>query len=448
MRSRGQGVPVSPEVAYSHWVRPSFEPSGSVSPSASPSPSYDEAARIAAVHRHQILDTPRDASFDALASLAAKVFHTAMATVSIVDTDRIWFKARHGLETDQVSRDPGLCASAVLQDQTWVVTDAATDTRTLGHPLVTGPAGLRFYAGHPLRTRDGFNLGTICAFDTEPRDVTEEQLQLLRELAALVVRQVEQQLDSRRLVQAYETRLHDVQHLANALQRSLLPPGMPVIPYVNIAAAYNPASRYEVGGDFYDVFPIDSSSWGLVIGDVCGKGAVAASQTSGARFSLRAAAIQQPRPAEALQVVNQALLRDTGSAPESPFVTALFARVSPSPEGTRMALATAGHPGPLVLRSSGEVETVGEPGTLLGVFEDIDVIETHLDLGAGDLVVFFTDGLTDSGSKRLEHEGLVEILLGCAGLSPQDVVDRLVNAVESAQRDDIAIVAIRCDALG
>ncbi len=428
-------------------MRPSYEPSGS-DPAASPHPvTRDEERRIAAVRHYQILDTPPDGTFDDLAALAAKLFGVPMAIVSIVDTDRIWFKASHGVDADEISRDPGLCSSAIMTDDTWVVTDAASDPRTLTNPLVAGEFGLRFYVGHPLTTRDGDNLGTICVLDREPREVTEEQTQVLRDLAGLVVQQLEVRLEARHLVQAYETRLHEVQHLADALQRSLLPPRMPVVPYLNIAASYNPSSKYEVGGDFYDVFPVDATSWGLVIGDVCGKGATAASQTSGARYSLRAAAIQQPAPAEALEVVNQALLRDTDSAPEAPFVTALFARVSPRPDGTGMVFAAAGHPGPLVLRASGEVESVGVPGTLLGIFDEIEVTETGLELAAGDLAVFFTDGLTDSGTKRIEHEGLVAILRGCTGLSPQAVVNRLLTAVESAQRDDIAILAVRCDAV-
>ncbi|HET7534782.1 MAG TPA: GAF domain-containing SpoIIE family protein phosphatase [Nocardioidaceae bacterium] len=399
------------------------------------------------MRRYQVLDTPPDHVFDDLAALAARSLQAPMAVVSIVDRDRIWFKARHGVEVAEITRDPGLCSSAILAEGTWVVTDAASDPRTLANPLVVGDPGLRFYAGHPLTTHDGFNLGTICVLDRQPRDLTPHQTNVLRDLAALVVHQLELRLRTHQLVTAYETRLQEVQHLADALQRSLLPPSMPLVRYLNIAASYNPASKYEVGGDFYDVFPVDPRSWGLVIGDVCGKGATAASQTSGARYSLRAAAIQQPAPAAALEVVNQTLLRDTGSAHEVPFVTALFARITARPDGAEVVLATAGHPGPLILRASGEVESVGVPGTLLGVFDDIEVTETSVELAADDLVVFFTDGLTDSGSKRLEQEGLVAILRGCTGLSPQAVVDRLLTAVESAQRDDIAIVAIRCDAV-
>lgn len=423
------------------------EPLGSAPAATSRPVSYDEGLRIAAVRRHQILDTPADGSFDNLAALAAQVFDVPMAVVSIVDTDRIWFKARHGLDVHEIGRDPGLCASAIMTGDTWVVTDAAVDPRTLTNPLVAGEFGLRFYVGHPLTTSEGYNLGTICVLDREPREVTEEQTQILRSLAGLAVAQLELRLESRQLVHAFETRLHDVQHLADALQRSLLPPRMPVVPHLDIAASYNPASKYEVGGDFYDVFPVDATSWGLVIGDVCGKGPTAASQTSGARYSMRAAAIQQPAPAEALAVVNQALLRDTDSAPEAPFVTALFTRITPRHDGTGLVFAAAGHPGPIVVRASGEVETPGRPGTLLGTFEEIEVSETSVELAADDLAVFFTDGLTDSGTERLGHEGLVDVLRGCVGLSASAVVERLIGAVESVQRDDIAVVAIRCDAV-
>jgi len=433
-------------VAYSLLVRPTPEPAGSVSVTVPRPVHHDEPRRLAAVRRYGVLDTPPDGAFDNLAAIAARVFDVPIAIVSIVDTDRIWFKAHHGLDVEEIDREPGLCASAIMTDETWVVTDAAVDVRTLANPLVAGDFGLRFYVGQPLTTRDGYNLGTLCVLDREPHEVSGEQTQMLADLAELVVQQLDLRLEARQLVHAYETRLHEVQHLADALQRSLLPPTMPVVPFLNIAASYNPASKYEVGGDFYDVFPVDSSSWGVIIGDVCGKGPKAASRTSAARYSLRAAATQQSAPAATLEVVNQTLLRDADGAADAPFVTALFARVSPHPDGTDIVFAAAGHPSPLVLRESGEVETVGTPGTLLGVFEDIDVTETHVHLDGGDLLLLYTDGLTDSGTLRLEHEGLVAILRECAGLSPVAVVDRLRTAVESAQRDDIAMVAVRSDA--
>jgi hypothetical protein len=99
----------------------------------------DEAARLAAVRRFDILDTPPDGGFDRITAMAARLFGTPIAIVSIVDTDRIWFKSRHGLpDVAQIGRDPGLCASAILDHVPWVVTDAAADPRTLANPLVAG----------------------------------------------------------------------------------------------------------------------------------------------------------------------------------------------------------------------------------------------------------------------------------------------------------------------
>ncbi|MGI8718886.1 MAG: GAF domain-containing protein [Lapillicoccus sp.] len=111
--------------------------------------------------------------------------------ISIVDTDRIWFKSHHGLDADQIERGPGLCASAILRNEPWVVTDAALDPRTLANPLVAGEFGLRFYAGVPLTTHDGHNLGALCVIDREPRAVTDEELATLTDLAALVMDELE-----------------------------------------------------------------------------------------------------------------------------------------------------------------------------------------------------------------------------------------------------------------
>ena len=157
-----------------------------------------EAARIAAVRRYRILDTPEDGTFDRIAALAARVFDVPIAIVSIVDEGRIWFKAHHGLEVQEIGRDPGLCASAILQDNPWIVEDARHDPRTLANPLVAGEFGLQFYAGMPLTTADGHNLGTICVIDSEPRQVSEGEQETLRDLARIVVDELELRLSALR----------------------------------------------------------------------------------------------------------------------------------------------------------------------------------------------------------------------------------------------------------
>ncbi|TFC92798.1 GAF domain-containing serine/threonine-protein kinase [Cryobacterium sp. TMT3-29-2] len=159
----------------------------------------DERIRLQEVVRLDILDTPADGAFDRITSLAARLFSVPIAIISIVDTDRIWFKSHHGLELTEIPRDPGLCASAIMSDGPWVVEDARADPRALANPLVAEKFGLQFYAGVPLTTRNGYNLGTMCVMDFKARVITAAELQTLADLAALVMSELELRLESRRV---------------------------------------------------------------------------------------------------------------------------------------------------------------------------------------------------------------------------------------------------------
>jgi GAF domain-containing protein len=153
---------------------------------------FDDTARIDAVRRYDILDTPPDGSFDRITTLAAKLFDVPIALVTIVDHDRIWFKSRFGLDgVEEIGRDPGLCASAILQDEPYIVEEARRDARSLANPLVSGKFGLQFYAAAPLRTADGHRLGTLCIIDREPRMFSPRQADLLQGLAEIVVDEME-----------------------------------------------------------------------------------------------------------------------------------------------------------------------------------------------------------------------------------------------------------------
>ena len=166
---------------------------------AGPGVQADEAARLEAVHRYQILDTPQDGAFDRITALASRLFSVPIAIVSVVDEDRIWFKSHHGLDLEQVDREPGLCASAILQNEPWIIEDARLDSRALSNPLVAGQLGLQFYAGIPLHTRDGYNLGTLCIIDHQPRTLNPEDLTTLEDLAAIVMHDLEQRMQSRQM---------------------------------------------------------------------------------------------------------------------------------------------------------------------------------------------------------------------------------------------------------
>lgn len=150
-----------------------------------------ERERLAAVRRYNILDTPPERPFDRITAMAARVLHVPIAILTIVDLDRIWFKSKQGIENEQVDRDLGLCASCILQDRPWIVSDARTDVRSLANPLVAGTPGIRFYLGIPLPTHDGFNIGTLCVEDFVPRAVTDEEIAHLQDLAAFAMDELE-----------------------------------------------------------------------------------------------------------------------------------------------------------------------------------------------------------------------------------------------------------------
>jgi two-component sensor histidine kinase len=179
----------------------------------------EEPQRIAAVRRYDILDTPPDGAFNRITALAARRFNVPIAIISVVDTDRIWFKSHHGLPVNQIDREPGLCASAILTADPYVLEDASTDIRSLANPLVAGDFGLRFYAGVPLRTSDGFNLGTLCVIDKQPRPIDQKQIDDLTDLASIVMDQLELRLSARNAVAKAQTLAQEIDHrVMNSLQ--------------------------------------------------------------------------------------------------------------------------------------------------------------------------------------------------------------------------------------
>ena len=159
----------------------------------------NEPQRLEAVRRYEILDSPPDGGFDRITALAARLFDVPICIISIVDEDRIWFKSHHGIDVEQIDREPGLCASAILHGEPWIVNDARTDPRTLANPLVCGELGLQFYAAIPLTTSDGYKLGTFNIIDTEPRELTDDETRTLEDLAAIVMDELELRLQARRL---------------------------------------------------------------------------------------------------------------------------------------------------------------------------------------------------------------------------------------------------------
>src|SRR5207247_166079 len=194
--------------------------------------------------------------------------------------------------------------------------------------------------------------------------------------------------------------------------RSLLPPRMPEVPGLTTAARFRAAGvSSEVGGDFYDLFPA-ADGWMVVIGDVTGKGPAAAAITSLARYTLRTAALYERTPERVLERLNDVLLAD----PEHrQLCTAACAHLAPHGGGVRIRLVCAGHPAPYVLRAAGGGVPAGHAGTLLGAFEDVSWTADELELRAGDTLVLYTDGVTDTtgrGGERFGQERVAALLDG------------------------------------
>ncbi len=232
--------------------------------------------------------------------------------------------------------------------------------------------------------------------------------------------------------------------LARTLQSTLIPPSPPAIPGLELAADYRPAGDgTEVGGDFYDVFQLGSDDWVVVIGDVCGKGIDAAVVTSLVRYTLRAAVVEHPRPADALRLLNRTMLLERVER----FCTVALLRLRRSNDRWTFEISSGGHPLPRLRAADGTTSTVGRAGSLIGVLEDPDLYDVEITLGAGDMLLLHTDGVPDGrrGTTFFGEERIERILREEHG-SAHSLVDALLGEVLAFQggstRDDIAIVVI------
>jgi PAS domain S-box-containing protein len=232
--------------------------------------------------------------------------------------------------------------------------------------------------------------------------------------------------------------------IAHTLQRALLPETLPDLPGAEIRASYQAAGELnEVGGDFYDVFEHGRDAWMLVIGDVCGKGPRAAGVTALARHTLRAASLSGQSPAEMLQTLHRALRLQP---PGADLCTVCLLMISREQGGTRVTVALAGHPQPLLIGARGEATPVGVPGTLLGVIDPIRVQELELELKPGETLLLYTDGVLEAGS-RLGERGLLELCRNAGSRGLEDLLESIQNAVlrdsNGRLRDDLTLLGLR-----
>jgi len=224
--------------------------------------------------------------------------------------------------------------------------------------------------------------------------------------------------------------------VAEALQSSLLPASLPEVPRLDLSAAYQPASEgLEVSGDFYDVFPVQGG-WAITVGDVCGKGQEAAAMTAAARHAIRVLAHWDPDPADVLARVNEVMLAGDY---EDRFVTAKLAYLRWAGDRLRVTLASAGHPGPALVRPDGRVDVLSGGGLPLGLFPDADPHVEELELGQDDLLFFYSDGVTEARSPDMRYfeDSLADELAGLAGRSADETARMVQSLVRSFSQDEL-----------
>jgi len=306
-----------------------------------------------------------------------------------------------------------------------------------GQRQVFRDLGLRASLIVPMRTPERTVGALVLASAESGRSFEPEDIALAEALASRAGLAVEN-------ARLYTER----SHIAQELQAGLLPPQLPTVTGLEVAARYRAqGDQNEVGGDFYDLFLTAPGVWTALIGDVTGKGAGAASVTSIARHTLRAAALRDTTPGDGLALLNELLLLDGGATLR--LCTAICARICPGSSGALVTVANGGHLPPLVLRADATIETVSGHGPLVGALNDPSFPSEDVRLHPGDLLLFYTDGVTeirlsdpDLGERRLR-----EVLAQCAGLGAQEVVCAVEAMAIDVQgghpRDDIALLAVR-----
>lgn len=258
-------------------------------------------------------------------------------------------------------------------------------------------------------------------------------------------------LEIGRYLERAEARRHLLE-MAAALQASLLPPLSPMVPGLDIAVRYRAAAgEGQIGGDFFDVFPLPDGEWAIVIGDVSGRGPRAAALTALARYTLRAAAVGASKPSAVLQVLNDVVRRelDTSYEGDERFLTVAYMVVAPAEDGYVVRLACGGHPFPLARRADGEVDEVRCGGDLIGAFDVHESADETIQLHDDDMLVLVTDGVTEArrdgdefGEERLRKVLATSTAESAAALA-DDIEAAVLEHLGGQAQDDVAIVVVR-----
>ena len=464
----------------------------------------DRADRAETVARARLLEDGDGDGFDRLTRLAAVLTAATSSMLVFVDASRAVRISAHQVDEAVVARETSLsdslCGEVIDADAAVLVDDVDAHPRSRALPLVA-KAGIAAWAGFPVRDPRGTAVGVLCVMDTRRRgwsahhrDVLETLAQAAggevalrlalaesRRLAALQGRRADEsdrqalaagraaqqfhnqaraaarqaatsdQLaeEATRLARLAEQHAAEADELAATLRESLLPARLPDFPGLDVAARYRAGTGASVLGDFYDLFPTPAG-WGAVVGDVCGKGPSAARTTALCRSTVRALGHTDDDPAAVLAALHGVL--HVWFDQRASFVTSVYISLAPGPGGRGLTatVASGGHPSAVVRRTDGEVEVLPGGGRALGVGPEPIIAADVVVLAPGDLVVLYTDGITEARTptgEQFEVEGVVAALDSLpVGASVDEVADALLAATlahaAGTATDDTALMVL------
>lgn len=418
----------------------------------------ESAPRVMALWATGLLETGPEEAFNRLTRMASRLLRTPLVFLTVVDDRRSFLKGAPAPAlmtgpdgTFEVPARDAACQVVVDAGEEVVSSDVREDPRLSDLPQILD-FSVMAWAGVPLVDPYGRVLGNMCAFDTDVREWTAEDLDALRTVAAAANGEVALRM-ALAGSQQHAARAAD---LAETLRESLVPAHPPRIPGVEIASVFRPGGTgLEVLGDFYDVIPIPGRDggpvgFGVVMGDVCGHGASAARTTAMARSAVRTAAHGETDPVAVLSTVDEVLRVWFG--PRASFVTAVYATFHRRASGGwTVRVAGAGHPPALVRRRAGDVQMLDGGGRVLGIGHETWIHEQVVELADGESLVLYTDGIIearDELGRQLDEPGVVRALAAApAAGTAGELADVVLGAAEihtgtSVREDDAAVVVV------
>lgn len=411
-----------------------------------------DPTRLDAVRRSGMIGSPREAIFDELTKAAAHLMRAPYALISIMDDTDSYWKSTFGLPTAMRSEPvaESFCQYVVDRGSDLLTEDVTVEPITRDNPTIEAK-GLRAWAGTAVEL-DGHALGTLCVIDREVRTWTDEDHEILRSLASIASHEIQLRSEltaSKNAAARAKSESDRVRSLLDTLRTSLLPPSLPDIPGVELAAWFEAAADGDMLlGDFYDAFPCGEGRWSVVVGDVCGHGVEAAKLTSLVRYSLRSAALHHDDPAKIMAEVDRAIRLDVSDVGR--FATVCYFEID-TRSGLRLRWSRAGHPHPVLISSDGTALPLpGADGPPLGIGSSLWTVGTA-HLKDGETILLYTDGLSEShvaGADERLGEGRLLDLIAQSHVAADGAVDVLttrlgaeVQRVSTTCDDDRAVIA-------